>query len=432
MKDTRFLFVLFISTFLPMHNCIAQSDLNSSLKSETFKVCNVKKADSPITYLRTYQEVVTEKMIIERDLEEKKIALAEDTSLSNQKRMDLLKDKSYCPPGAFNRKIEAIPTSGEKLIPTYFHPFVATMHLAYDKHYPMTISPDMIWLLIAQGFAAHVNQNPEKMRNYFVNFKGKKMLNIRRNEFEKGGKGNDWLGVFKEFSTKIEKNTGAELLDLITGDFSTTGSVEKAAFQITLMDAMKSYFEYSMTTSCGIPEITLEGTPEDWKKIEQKAQELAQYDLEWWIDELMPILKEFTDAASGKPKANFWTSIYKWNDYPSGDPFITGWILKFFPYREINGKLIRRKVDEKRPNYRLTATTDDFTSGLSEADFIWDYVGTFYKMEFVAGFVACQQDPKTLSLRPKISWAVIDKQAKPTEEEIENYQKGGNKEYRKN
>jgi len=65
--------------------------------------------------------------------------------------------------------------------------------------------------------------------------------------------------VFAEFSVQIEENTGADLLELVTGDFSTTTAVEKAAFQVTLMDAMKSYFTYSVTTLCGIPEITLEG-----------------------------------------------------------------------------------------------------------------------------------------------------------------------------
>jgi len=72
---------------------------------------------------------------------------------------------------------------------------------------------------------------------------------------------------------------------LVTGDFSTTTAIEKAAFQVTLMDAMKSYFRYSMVTACGIPEITLEGSVEDWQMIETKAQEFAQYDLEVWIEQ---------------------------------------------------------------------------------------------------------------------------------------------------
>jgi hypothetical protein len=38
------------------------------------------------------------------------------------------------------------------------------------------------------------------------------------------------------------------------------------------MEAMKSYFDYiAIRISCGIPEITLKGTTEDWRKILDKT-----------------------------------------------------------------------------------------------------------------------------------------------------------------
>jgi len=72
------------------------------------------------------------------------------------------------------RTLETTAKKDIELVETSFHPFVATLHQAYARHYPVTISPDMIWLLIAQGFASHVNQNGEEMRSYFVDFDGKK------------------------------------------------------------------------------------------------------------------------------------------------------------------------------------------------------------------------------------------------------------------
>ena len=80
--------------------------------------------------------------------------------------------------------------------------------------------------------------------------------------------------------------------------------------------------------------------------------------------------------------------------------------------------------------YNLTATTNQFTSGLSAADMIWNYYGTFYDMELLAGFVGFRQDAETLALRPEITWAVVDKQTTPTAEDIENYYEGGDKEYK--
>lgn len=46
------------------------------------------------------------------------------------------------------------------------------MYQAYADHRPFVLSPDMIWLLISQGFARHINANQESMRNELVDFSG--------------------------------------------------------------------------------------------------------------------------------------------------------------------------------------------------------------------------------------------------------------------
>jgi hypothetical protein len=40
--------------------------------------------------------------------------------------------------------------------------------------------------------------------------------------------------------------------------------------------------------------------------------------------------------------------------------------------------------------------------------FIWEYFGTVYQMQFVAGFTCFSQDRESLAIRPKIGWAVQD------------------------
>lgn len=63
----------------------------------------------------------------------------------------------------------------ENLIGCYMHPFVQAVHIAYSQHLPVTISPDMIWYLIASGIAQHINNNAEKLRKSFVDHDGKKV-----------------------------------------------------------------------------------------------------------------------------------------------------------------------------------------------------------------------------------------------------------------
>ena len=52
--------------------------------------------------------------------------------------------------------------------------------LAYKNHYPITITPDMLWILILQGFSRFMEKYADKVREKFVNFSGKKDLTILR------------------------------------------------------------------------------------------------------------------------------------------------------------------------------------------------------------------------------------------------------------
>lgn len=65
------------------------------------------------------------------------------------------------------------------IVKTEIHPFVASLYIAYSDHRPISISPDMIWLLICQGFSAHVNNNVKELRNKFVTFSDKKKLIVQ-------------------------------------------------------------------------------------------------------------------------------------------------------------------------------------------------------------------------------------------------------------
>ncbi|GAQ85234.1 hypothetical protein KFL_002250140 [Klebsormidium nitens] len=46
--------------------------------------------------------------------------------------------------------------------------FVGACVSAWNEHYDLELSPDDIWIAIAQGLAAHVNANAKKLRAAFV------------------------------------------------------------------------------------------------------------------------------------------------------------------------------------------------------------------------------------------------------------------------
>lgn len=73
----------------------------------------------------------------------------------------------------FSCNIIAKSGAPDSLVTFGYHSFFNGMYQAYADHRPFVLSPDMIWLLISQGFARHVSANAEQLRRYFVGFSGK-------------------------------------------------------------------------------------------------------------------------------------------------------------------------------------------------------------------------------------------------------------------
>ncbi len=297
------------------------------------------------------------------------------------------------------------------------NPFIAAALAAFAKHYSLVLSPDDIWLCIAQGFATHVSLHAKELRDRFVRHEDRARIVVRRDHFEEGYPSNDWPGCFREFSDEIGKHVG-KTRDLVVADFSTSGPIERAASEIVLMSSMQTYFQYAVRTLCGIPAITLLGTSEDWHSICGRAQNLAEFGLSAWVDVLLPVLEQFARVAAGESAdVDFWRSFYK-RRAESGGPYVTGWINVLFPYLEIEESDLTdtpRRVIE--PNPHLSTWRDgtlrargpqesDFPSGMSRAPFTWEYLDRLIPMTFFGGFVGVSQEPITGALRPVIGWAV--------------------------
>ena len=150
--------------------------------------------------------------------------------------------------------------------------FFKTIVRAYAEHRPLVFSPDMIWVLISQGFARYVNAHPEELRDQLVNH-SEKMDLVVQSDKDLLSEDADWEKMMGDFTAQINKNTKGDIAKTITADFSTTGITERITSQITLMETMKSYFDYVVHyIACGIPSVTLTGTPQDWKKVLEKTQ----------------------------------------------------------------------------------------------------------------------------------------------------------------
>ena len=218
---------------------------------------------------------------------------------------------------------------------------------AYENHLPIRLTPDIIWLLIVQGFAQHVNYNAEELRQKFVNFEGKKKLEIIINKYHsyKQMKSEDYEYLFENLTEKIKENVGEELINTIDFNFSTSNKITKVVGYASIMSALKKYFEFrGVCTACNYPYIILDGKLEDWENILKKTKKLSKYDLEKWVKRLEIPLNEIKETKKGKINKEFWKKIiypdkidekieiatYEYKTIQVDG--INGWLLTFFPY----------------------------------------------------------------------------------------------------
>lgn len=280
---------------------------------------------------------------------------------------------------------------------------------AYADHRPLVLSPDMIWIIISQGFSRYVNAHQEQLRSQIVDHEGKIDL-VVQSEFDLLSENADWCGLIDSFIMDIRKHTKNGIADVIISDFSTTGVIERIASGVTLMETMDSYFNYeSFWVACGIPSITLKGTPDDWRRVLTKTNELKKYGLGKWVKRLEPILKEFIQAAEGKPNRSFWQDIVKKKSVnalkgrlcnPTKPTKLDGWLLSFFPNED---GIISDYI-------RYTAS---MPSDIRHVDFKYKvlepasgHVISETPMEIWAGIFGVYEDPKTYALTPCIGWMV--------------------------
>ncbi|CAG8801886.1 11453_t:CDS:1 [Gigaspora margarita] len=275
--------------------------------------------------------------------------------------------------------------------------FAAAILHAYNHHKHLRLSPDDVWLTISQGVSEHINRNPEKFRNRFVQHEGKKRLLIQVNDIISGAtfEGN-WPEAINRLVTAADKNVEKmDIKNLLECNFSTTTSNSLTASRIVLLDTVKSYFKFSFSTLCGIPKVTLEGTLDDWMKLQEKVVQLRKLNLEldFWLDRLEPVIWNLVATYRGEIDEDFWGRIVKIDQVfgSGGGTFVSGWLMNFFPYKEGEIKV------------------DDIPDGIVGVPFDIDET----ELKFIAGFIGANQEILEGSdgesvVSPVIGWSIID------------------------
>ncbi len=278
-------------------------------------------------------------------------------------------------------------------------------NIAYDQHYPLRLSPDIIWLTLTQGLANHINKNAEALRKHFVAHEGKALIHIQRDDFIRLSPENPWEEVFPEFALKIKEHIGEKNYNAIVADFSTTDAKAKAASEITLMDAMQAYFEYGMSTCCGIPYFEITGTVDDWEYMKERVGEWAKWGLEWWVPHVQHVIANLVLAVRGEADKTWFRHYFKETDRGSGGPYISGWMTWLFPYyKDYRDNLHENRCVGKLHDGHFKTTS--FPVSTAKAPFWWNYYGSVYDYQFVGGLTGIEQRDD-FTIVPRVGWVVM-------------------------
>ena len=290
---------------------------------------------------------------------------------------------------------------------------ISGLVLAYKNHYPITISPDMIWLLILQGYSRFMEKYSELVRERYVNFEGKKALCVNRyGIFPEEASKETWNDIIKEYIQKIENHVGKDVISNLQANFSTTTPSVLTTSQVSIMSAMKQYFTYKLLMGgCGVSSINLEGSLDDWKKIKSKLEFLSTKAMKWWTKHLIPIIDNFIKTKEYYKKhkkinsdlINFWKSMIRIKN--KGDLYdphmINGWIIKFIPnLTEAKPGLYEEILETNVPDQIISCPLELTVLNL-------DGTKSQYKCDIASGFYGMVQDKQTYAVKPVIGYGIF-------------------------
>lgn len=223
---------------------------------------------------------------------------------------------------------------------------------AYNNHIPLSLSPSDFILALNLFVAKAINSRPEALRKAFVDHDGlMELLQLNlpgQVDYSDKEFAQESIAGFAESVAATTKNGLAEFFSDPT---STATPASRIACAITLMDAAKSYFYYRSGFICGIPSITLRGTLDDWRVLQEKVAWIRRMMNEGlpvcgnWLRMVEDVVDRMVEAVeTGESDRVFWSSIARRNDRGCGGPFFDGWITLFYSMC-LGRKIKQRKKD---------------------------------------------------------------------------------------
>ncbi|KAL0479116.1 hypothetical protein AKO1_007970 [Acrasis kona] len=288
------------------------------------------------------------------------------------------------------------------------HSFVMAAFRCYSNHHFLVLKPDDVWIAIATQFSNYVNKHGEKLRSKFVDFEGKK-------ELEVSGLGDlktaNYESLCLQLQIEIAKNIkDPSIANWIVPSFSTTTNTDKVVGSIVLMSTTKKYFDYKIHLRCNLPGVTLLGNEQDWVNLRSKANRLLEFDLNGelkkWSDLLFPVLDKLVEARKGNPDKEWWNRIANKKGGGSGPRYLSGWITTFCVFDNDGNWRGDKKIGGTSSEWPII-NMNDIQRGFVTVPITVNDNGTEYKTEMYAGHMTSKILDDEVSIEPSLGWALF-------------------------
>src|SRR5579859_91904 len=236
--------------------------------------------------------------------------------------------------------------------------FVGMLSSAYSLHEKVEIAPHDIWYLVLSEIATIIKSQEQACRPLFTRAEtGKIDIKIPVSDITEINL-HAVVVALKEL-VPVDVNVFVPRLSNITPE-------AQVALYAALADGVQGYYSYS-TFMCGIPEIRLTGTPEDWNTLYESARQISSMfasvnfkSAVSYMDEVSKIIESITETIAIDNR-DFWKDIFHQKNIGSGGELeINGWITKLYYKVKQPRKLENFTVNNTIVPYKNLSTGRNF------------------------------------------------------------------------
>lgn len=263
--------------------------------------------------------------------------------------------------------------------------FFDVVHLCYASHHPLALRPDVLGYLVNYAVATEVKLNPEVYRDYFTSKAGKDLIRIRDDSLVLDSN-SDWSQAIAGFEPELRSRIPSDLMLHMLPHYSVDTPTARLASLVSFMDAASPYYDYRVRTMCGIPEVRILGTVQDWEMLRDSAAALAAKfpTLARYFEGVAGVLQTIVWELRGYHMTNFWETPYKHRG-GSGTNEFGGWLSNFVAHtKSSEGRFM---VPRTWDAFDLMIDHGSTGTHVSTVPFVWEYHGREIPMVFAGGIL---------------------------------------------